>query len=159
MNKLLIAFGAIFLLACGSTKNAATTTEAESANEMENQAITFDNISLQLLSIKTDDRTQKTGDIEITLYVDVKGGNYSGKNACNSYFGSVQKIGEDQLSFKMGGSTEMMCDSLKMSWEAAYYNALLGKSFSVYTNETNAIFTEVDGNTVLSYKKVEALQE
>ncbi len=159
MNRIILAFSVLFILACGSTKNASTTSEAEAANEMESQAITFDNISLQLLSIQTDDRPKKTGEIEITLYVDVKGGSYSGKNACNRYFGSVQKIGEDQLSFEMGGSTEMMCDSLKMSWEAAYYNALLGKSFSVYTNETNAIFTEVDGSTILSFRKVEALQE
>lgn len=159
MNKLLYSFIFLVIVACGSGKNSSTS-KNESASDLENQIITFDNLNLQLLSVKGDDRLEKpTEDISITLYLDVKGQEYSGNNACNRYFGNVQKIGEDQLTFKMGGSTEMMCDSLKMSWEAKYYNALMGRNFYVFTNESNAILTEVEGSTVLSFKKVEALQE
>jgi heat shock protein HslJ len=154
MNKLILTLASILVLACTSSKDAST------GKVLKDEAIAFDYINLQLLSIKGDEREIKlTDEIDINLYVDVKGEAYSGKSGCNRYFGSVQQVGKDKLIFKPGGSTEMMCDSLTMSWEARYYNALLGKTFFVYTNETNAVFTEKEGTTVLSFKKVEALQE
>ncbi len=158
MNKLILAISSFLLISCGSSSKM-TTSNAESANEMESQVITFEQLSLQLLSIKAGDNLEKTGNITITLYVDVPGESYSGKSGCNNYFGSLQKQGEDQLIFQPGGRTEMMCLENIMAWETKYNDALLGKAFTVYETETNAIFSEVDGNTVLSFKKVAILQE
>ncbi len=158
MNKLILAISSFLIISCGSSSKV-TTSSTESANEMESQAITFEQLSLQLLSIKTGDNLEKTGNITITLYVDVPGEGYSGKSGCNNYFGSLQKQGEDQLIFQPGGRTEMMCMENIMAWETKYTDALLGKAFTIYETETNAIFSEVDGNTVLSFKKVAILQE
>jgi heat shock protein HslJ len=159
MKKLFASTLAISLLASCAMIKPANQSNEESLDQVENQLITFEKLYLKLISLKQGEVNEKTGDVEITLFIDLPGSSYSGKSGCNSYFGSIEKVTQDQIKINMGGSTEMMCKDDLMLWEATYYKAIMDKTFSVTESESVVLFSEVDGNTILSFEKVNTVEE
>lgn len=156
MNKLLYLFATATLLSCGAGKNQQTN-EADYTREAS--IITFENLSLQLINLQSGETLHKCKDVEITLYVDAIGKTYSGKAGCNSYFGSIELVNEDQIKFLPGGQSEMMCDEEVMSWETRYLTALFSAPFSVTDRSANATFYSEGGSTVITFTKVSAVSE
>ena len=156
MNKLFFLLTSVALLSCGSGKNLETN-EADYTREAS--TIAFENLSLQLLNLQEGETLNKCKDIEITLYVDAIGKTYSGKAGCNSYFGSIELVNEDQIKFLPGGQSEMMCEEEVMSWETRFLTALFSAPFSVTDRSANASFYTEGGSTVLTFTKVSAVSE
>jgi heat shock protein HslJ len=152
MNKILLAV-VVIITSCGTMKTTVPSSE-ENVGQTENQIISFKERYLKLESVKSGDILDYPGDVEITLFIDMPGSSYSGKSGCNSYFGSVEQIYQDQLRFRIGGSTEMMCEDNVMLWEAKYYKALMEKDFTVSETETTVLLSEVSGDVILSFTKV-----
>ena len=119
----------------------------------------FEYLSLKLVNLSMDGELYKAKDVEVTLHLDLPGKSYSGKAACNSFFGSLEVIGEDAIKFLPGGSTEMMCEAEAMQWQARVFNALIGHTFNVTNRKDNATLTQVDGSIMLAFEKVESIQE
>lgn len=156
MNKILFILAAAALLSCGNTKNVQTN-EADYTHE--SSIITFESLSLQLVNLQLGETLHKVKDIEISLYIDVLGKSYSGKAGCNSYFGTLELINEDQIKFLPGGQSEMMCKEDIMAWESRYLTALFNTPFSVTDRSANATLYAEDGKTILTFTKVNAVPE
>jgi len=157
MNRIFISLATLLLLSCGAGKNAQQTNEADYTNE--SSIITFETLSLQLINLQIGETLHKVKDVEISLYIDVQGKSYSGRSGCNSYFGTLELVNEDQIKFLPGGQTEMMCEEGIMAWESRYLNALFDKPFSVTDRTANATLYAEDGKVILTFVKVNSVSE
>ncbi len=156
MNKIFLLLATSALLSCGSGKKTATN---EADYTQEASVISFQNLSLQLVNLQSGETLHKCKDVTITLNVDVVGKSYSGKAGCNSYFGSLELINEDQIKFLPGGISEMMCADEIMTWETRYLSALFSAPFSVTNRDANATFYAEGGSVILTFAKVSVIAE
>jgi len=156
MNKIFLLLAATALVSCGSGKKMETN-EADYTKQAS--VISFQNLSLQLVNLQIGETVHKCKDVTITLNVDVAGKSYSGKAGCNSYFGSLELINEDQIKFLPGGISEMMCAEEQITWETRYLNALFSAPFSVTDRDANATFYAEGGGSILTFAKVSAISE
>ncbi len=147
-----LLFSAFLLNSCGSVQPANASAE-ETANQVSSSVIVFKQIQLKLQVLKKDAATFIIEDELITLNIDLEQGQYSGKSACNSYFGKVELIGEDRLHFYAGGMTEMMCEDAIMMWEKRYLDALLDREFTVNEQKSNLLFASEESGIALTFIK------
>jgi len=154
MYKALIPLFILILSACGSQNSAMITSEEESINELSNSIITFNQISLDLVSIKTPEQFYSLDKgMNITLNINVDEGRYNGKSGCNSYFGGVEIIDQDKIYFSPGGITEMMCEKPIMIWESRFLNALMENQFFVNEAENTIIFSDPANGYSMTFTK------
>lgn len=87
---------------------------------------------------------------EVTLNID--GENFSGKAACNNYFGSFQKDDNDMLVISPIGSTQMACEQPLMDFEYQYLQVLQTVN-SVKTFENKiTLYSGTMPNTALDFE-------
>ena len=159
MNKTLALLAMLVLAACTATKQSTELVNNEADYTQAAQALNFEYLSLKLVNLNMEGELYKAKDVEVSLYIDIPGKSYSGKAACNSYFGSLEIVGEDAITFLPGGSTEMMCEAEAMQWQARVFNALIGHTFNVTNRKDNATLTQVEGSIIMAFEKAESIQE
>jgi len=146
------ALAMLVFAACTSKKEVAPTTEKEKGNWQSEM------LAIQLVSYKSGKETIKTGNAEITLTLEKTALGYSGKSACNRYFGQFELVSASRVNFKVGGSTEMMCEENLMQWEVRYFNALINHTYDIIEGDEEVIFKEVDGDIKLVWRKFEVYE-
>ena len=159
MNRLILLVSIVVLTACSASKQSSDMATTVADDKQAAKEFDFEYLSLKLVNLSMDGELYKAKDVEVTLHLDLPGKSYSGKAACNSFFGSLEVIGEDAIKFLPGGSTEMMCEAEAMQWQARVFNALIGHTFNVTNRKDNATLTQVDGSIMLAFEKVESIQE
>ena len=159
MNRVIYILITALLTACSFSQETSKTTISETESAEIVKIIEIEVLNLNLVSLTMDGQHYNAQNVDVTLMIDIPGKSYSGKAACNSYFGSLEIVGEDAIKFLPGGSTEMMCEVERMQWEARVYNALFGNTFTATNRKENATFTQVGGDIILVFEKVESIQE
>lgn len=87
-----------------------------------------------------------------TMMFDVKGMSISGNGGCNLYSTQIAELTTQEIKFKQGLGTLKACNNKNI--ESEYHKAL--SSVEKYKVSDNKLtFHDQDGNTVLSYLKVE----
>ena len=152
MHKLYAIILLVIATSCGSTSSSPESTEA---SETMKPSISFETVTLALTDLTVAEETWENEAYEITLNVDLTKNNYNGKSGCNSFFGTVERVGDGQLKFGMAGVTEMMCEEGIMHWEARYLNALTDKVFQVFEQKNTVLLKDDQQNTVLTFTKTE----
>lgn len=153
-NILPIGILALVIFACNAKKEFAVT-EIIDAKVQEKGVYRSDLLNLKLETYKKGSEIQKASGVEITLLMEKGPMQYSGKAACNRYFGGFEMINDSRVNFKPGGSTEMMCSQELMTWEVLYFNALMNHTYDIVEGEDEVIFKEVDGDIKLTWRKNE----
>lgn len=151
MNKILAAFGLLAMFACTTKKEVVKPEETTPAPVV---IVDFEQISLTLIEIKIDGKSYSPGAEEITLYIDAKGKTYSGKAACNSFYGRLEITDNKILRFMPGASTEMLCEAEAMQWQARIFNALFGRAYTLVRTENQFQLNQVTGDNMLYFNKL-----
>ncbi len=152
MKKILTMIIAASLLAsCGSSMQTSENETKDTMESSENQIITFEIANLRLTSLNENGSIETTDEVAISLNLDLTEGRYHGKSGCNNYFGKVEKINQDQIIFRPGGITEMMCQQDIMVWEAKYMNALVDKPFFVNVKDNVVMLSSASGDIQMQF--------
>ena len=75
-----------------------------------------------------------------------------GNDGCNTMFGAIQELDDQNINFGAMGGTKMACPNMALSSE---YTAALGKAKTYKLDGLQLFFYDAEGNEVLKFQKVD----
>ncbi|MDC8001735.1 DUF4377 domain-containing protein [Aequorivita todarodis] len=75
-----------------------------------------------------------------------------GNDGCNTMFGAIQELDDQNINFGAMGGTKMACPNMALSSE---YTAALGKTKTYKLEGLQLYFYDADGNELLKFQKVD----
>lgn len=75
-----------------------------------------------------------------------------GNDGCNTMFGAIQELDDQNINFGAMGGTKMACPNMKLS---SKYTSALGKAKTYKLDGLQLFFYDAEGNELLKFQKID----